>query len=83
MAARSVPYAHRAYARGGTREAVLECLERNIHTELTARDVARLSRVAVTTTIKRLRELREEGLAHSRQNVTHRGPVLLWGRVAV
>jgi len=83
MAVRSAPYAHRAYARGGTREAVLECLELNKHTDLTARDVARLARVGVRTASDKLRELRDEGLAYSRMNVTHVGTVLLWGRVAV
>lgn len=83
MAVREVARRHHAHTRGSARAAVLECLEKNAHAELTARDVARLTRLGKRTTDVKLRELRDEGLVHSRMNVTLHGQALLWGRVAV
>lgn len=82
MAHRSAPYAHRAHY-GTSKQAVVECLEANMREELTLRDVARLARVSKLTAERVLRELRDEGLAHSRQSITLDNRPLLWSRCAI
>lgn len=82
MAHRSPPFMHRPHY-GTAKQAVVDVLERNMTAELTLRDVARLTGLSMTAAEKRLRELRDEGLAHSRRSMSLDNAPLLWSRCAI
>lgn len=82
MAHRSAPFSHRPHY-GTGKQAVIDLLEKNMNDELTLRDVARLTGLSKCAAEKRLRELRDEGLAHSRRAVSLDNAPLLWSRCSI